>query len=161
MSPRERTPCLHCFRGHLDRGAPEPAPITDEVARFLYRPISDRERARLYTDLVAEPATRIETSRAAAILARAALELCATRRSAWFERVIAAGTTCLLGGNIARVLADGSFAYGIREPGQVIRLGLEDLAESVDCTVCKRRVTVAHEAPTDVCTDADADAALL
>ncbi|HEY5936898.1 MAG TPA: ThiF family adenylyltransferase, partial [Kofleriaceae bacterium] len=161
VSPRERTPCLHCFRGHLDRGAPEPAPITDEVARFLYRPISDGERARLYTDLVAEPATRIETMRAAAILARAALELCATRRSAWFDRALAAGTTCLLGGNIATRLADGSFAYGIREAGQVIRLGLEDLAESVDCSICRRRVTVAHQPQTVVSTDGDADAALL
>jgi hypothetical protein len=159
VSPRERTPCLHCFRGHLDRGAPEPAPITDEVARFLYRPISDRERARLYTDLVAEPATRIETMRAAAILARASLELCASRRSAWFERVLAAGTTCLLGGNVARRLADGSFAYGIREPGQVIRLGLEDLTGSVDCEVCKRRVTVAQLPPVNA--DADPDAALM
>jgi molybdopterin/thiamine biosynthesis adenylyltransferase len=160
VSPRERTPCLHCFRGHLDRGAPEPAPITDEIARFLYRPISDGERARLYTDLVAEPATRIETTRAAAVLARATLELCATRRSAWFERVLAAGTTCLLGGNVARRLGDGSFAYGISEPGQVIRLGLEDLAGSLDCEVCKRRVTVALP-PANPEVDADADAALL
>lgn len=137
VSPRERTPCLHCFRGHLYRGPAEPLP--DELAAFLYEPVSDRERAQRYTDLVAEPASQIETLRAAHVLARCALEVASARRSPWFARVLAESTTCLLGGNAAG-------AYGITSPGQVVRLGLDDIAgttERIRCDVCRREMTVA------------------
>ncbi|MEW5848787.1 MAG: ThiF family adenylyltransferase [Myxococcota bacterium] len=163
VSPALGTPCLHCFRGHLYRGTPEPAPMDNEVANFLYQPMDEARRNQAYRDLVAEPATRIETARAAEVLARCALELCSPQPSTWFQRVIDEGTTCLLGGNVARQLPDGSHAYGIREPGQVIRLGLDDVvgsAESVECHVCGRRMDVTLREDLPAVAD-DADAALL
>ena len=137
VSPRERTPCLHCFRGHLYRGPAEPVP--DDVAAFLYEPAPDAVRAQRYTDLVAEPASQIETLRAAHVLARAAIELMSPARSPWFARVLAESTTCLVGGNAAG-------AYGITHAGQVVRLGLDDLAGATDqirCEVCARTMQVA------------------
>ena len=137
VSPRERTPCLHCFRGHLYRGPAEPMP--DEVAAFLYEPVADAVRAQRYTDLVAEPASQIETMRAAHVLARCAVEIAAPVRTRWFARVLAESTTCLLGGNAAG-------AYGITHPGQVLRLGTADIAGTTDhvqCDVCHRVMDVA------------------
>lgn len=113
--------------------------LPDEVAAFLYEPVSDAERAQRYTDLVAEPASQIETLRAAHVLARCAAELVAPVRTPWFTRVLADSTTCLLGGNAAG-------AYGITEPGQVIRLGVDDIAGTTDhvrCDVCQRELAVA------------------
>ena len=135
--PAMRTPCLHCFRGHLYRGAADD-PVPDELASFLYAPMSDDERARRYTDLVAEPATRIETLRAALVLARCAVELLAPQ-TAWFARMLAEHTTCLLGGN-------ASGAYGITAPGQVLRLGLDEItgtSDRIECDVCGRTLDVA------------------
>lgn len=154
VSPRERTPCLACFRGHLDRGPAEPLP--DEVAAFLYEPVPDAERARRHTDLVAEPASQIETLRAAHVLACAASQLASPRRSPWFARVLAESTTCLLGGNAAG-------AYGITAPGQILRLGLEDVTGATDrirCDVCHRvmAVVLRDELPA---IDDSADAALM
>lgn len=128
VSPRDGTPSAADFRGHLYRGTPAPPPITDDVAAFLYQPVSDELRAARYRDLVAEPASRIETARAAELLARCALELVTEQRSPWFSRVIAEGTTCLLGGNAVFRYDDGEYAYGITHPGQIVRLGLADVA---------------------------------
>lgn len=156
IAPREGTPCFHCFRGHLDRGPSEPIP--DEVAAFLYEPVTDAERARRYTDLVAEPASQIETLRAAHVLARCAAELLAPRRSPWFARALAEDTTCLLGGNAAG-------AHGITAPGQVLRLGLADLSGSagrVRCDVCGRVLELApRDVPAPAPLDDDAAAAAL
>ena len=155
VSPPERTPCLHCFRGHLYRGPSEPIP--DEVAAFLYEPVADAVRVQRYTDLVAEPASQIETLRAVHVLARCAVELSAPARTPWFTRVMSESTTCLLGGN-----ASGS--YGITHPGQVLRLGIEDIAGTSDhvrCDVCGRVMEVAlRDDPMPALDDA-ADAALL
>jgi hypothetical protein len=151
VSPREQTPCLHCYRGHLYAGPPEPLP--DDVAAFLYESVPDEERTKRYTDLVAEPATQIETLRAAHVLARCAVELINPIRTPWFTRVLADATTCLIGGNAAG-------AYGITTPGQVIRLGPEDIAGAeshLRCGVCKRRLEVAlHTALPDTPDEADA-----
>jgi hypothetical protein len=126
---------LHCFRGHLYRGPAEQPPISDEVAAFLYQP-ANHDR---YVDLVAEPASKIETLRAAHVLARCAADLLAATRSPWFSRVLSESTTCLLGGNVAG-------AYGITHPGQVIRLGILDImgmSDRVRCDVCHREMEVA------------------
>ena len=155
IAPRERTPCLQCFRGHLYRGPAEPIP--DEVASFLYEPVPDATRAQRYTDLVAEPASQIETLRAAHVLARCAAELASPDRSPWFARVLAESTTCLIGGN-----ASGS--YGITQRGQVIRLGLDDIAGSTDdihCDVCARTMRVALREDAAPVLDELADAAFL
>jgi hypothetical protein len=154
IAPREHTPCLHCFRGHLYRGPAEPLP--DDVAAFLYEPAADDVRAQRYTDLVAEPASQIETLRAAHVLARCAAELMSPVRSPWFSRVLADSTTCLLGGNVAG-------AYGITHAGQVLRLGLDDIAGPTDqirCDVCARTMQVALREDLPALDDA-ADAAFL
>jgi hypothetical protein len=151
ISPREQTPCLHCYRGHLYAGPPEALP--DEVAAFLYESVSDEERRRRYTDLVAEPATQIETLRAAHVLARCAVELIDPTRTPWFTRVLADATTCLVGGNAAG-------AYGITTPGQVIRLGPEDVADATVCTVCSRTLRAAFADDVPAMPEDLADAAL-
>ncbi len=148
VSPEERTPCLACLRdGALDRG-PEPAlPVDDELGRFLYEELAPGERERRWHELVAEPATPIETGRIADLAARCLCELAlpAGERSPWLRRLSAEGTTCLIGGN--QVLAEGGeLAYGIRYPGQVVRLGLGDLRSASGracCGVCGRRFRAA------------------
>ncbi len=148
--PDEETPCLHCLRGNLFRGAPSAPRMTSEVERFLYRDLAVPERAEerreAYTNLVAEPASPIETGRIAEVLARCALQSLApaNMRELWFERMLSAKTTCLLGGNVVDIHG-GEAAYGISEPGQVIRLGLEDImgaAESIECQSCGRQLEV-------------------
>jgi hypothetical protein len=143
------TPCLHCYRGHLFRGAEPPAPVDDELARFLYAEPDERERERLYLGLVAEPATRVETARIADVASHLALEALAPRasRAAWFRRLVEAQTTVLLGGNTVVETEAGTPAYGLTRPGQVVRLGREDLAAceaEIVCRVCGRRHEVAH-----------------
>lgn len=160
------TPCLCCLRGHLFAGPASAAPMTDEVARFLYRDLAPGERDRLYQDLVAEPATRIETGRAAAVLAHCALEALAPpdARSPWFQRLLAEQTTCLLGGNVAERDADGQPAYGLTYPGQVVRLGLPDLvgveARRV-CPVCGRELQIGQRIELPVASPEEIDRALL
>jgi hypothetical protein len=163
--PAERTPCAHCFRGNLYRGLESQAPVPDEVASFLYsRP--DQERDRLYTNLVAEPATKIETSRISDVVARCAAEALSApeHRSPWFARMLAEATTCLLGANVVEEREDGSHAYGITYPGQVIRLGLGDVTgveERVTCERCGRQMRVAHRVELPRCDEDEADRAML
>jgi hypothetical protein len=147
--PEEHTPCAHCFRGHLYRGVESQAPIPDEVASFLYSRPEASDRDRLYVDLVAEPATKIETSRIADVVSRCAVEamLEPGRRSAWMARMLAEGTTCLLGANAVERREDGRLAYGMTHAGQVVRLGLSDVAgaeERITCESCGRRMDVVH-----------------
>jgi hypothetical protein len=167
--PQEGTPCLHCFRGHLFKGIESAPPMQDDLAAFLYQELSEEQRRRAYVDLVAEPATRIETGRVAEIAARCVAEALApaARRGLWFRRMLATGTTCLLGGNVVERLGDddGTTAYGLTFPGQVVRLGLEDVAGAGServCDLCGRRMEVVHRhelpAPAD---DAELDRALL
>lgn len=143
--PSERTPCLHCYRAHVWRGIPAATPVDDETAAFLYQHPDDVERQRLHADLVAEPATRIETFRPALLLARCAAQVLAERRAPWFRRLLQASTTLLLGGNTVDPHADGSLAYGISQPGQVVRLGLEDVVgagATETCHACGRVMDV-------------------
>jgi len=142
VMPGEGTPCLHCFRGHLFSGPESAPPIDDELAHFLYSPIPSELREQTYVNLVAEPATEVETARIAAVAARCATEALRSSglRSGWFERMLHEGTTCLLGGNVAENGPDG-WAYGIAFAGQVIRLGLPDLVgleASLLCRGCGR-----------------------
>jgi len=148
-SAQAPTPCLHCFRGHLFRGVEPAPPMDDELASFLYQQVDPEERRRLYVDLVAEPATAIETGRVAEVTARCAAEVLAPAesRSTWFQRLLAEGTTCLLGGNVVEQIDDDETAYGLTYPGQVVRLGLGDVAgvgASRVCEVCGRALEVTH-----------------
>jgi hypothetical protein len=139
--------------------------MTDEVASFLYREPSAAERDRLYVNLVAEPATPMETSRIADVAARLLTELVSPRhaRSGWFARMLREGTTCLLGANVVET-RDGEPVYGMTFAGQVVRLGLGDLvgaeAQRV-CGVCGRELEVTHRVELPRAADADVDAALL
>ena len=146
--PAEDTPCLHCFRGHLYRGAESAAPMSDELASFLYEELDDEQRRAAYVELVAEPASALETTSIAAVTARCAAEALAppAQRGRWFRRLLAHGTTCLLGGNVTEE-QDGQPAYGLTYPGQVVRLGLDDVVgtgHSRTCDICGRRLEVKH-----------------
>lgn len=166
VMPQERSPCLHCFRGHLYRGPESAVPMRDDVAQFLYRDIDAADRDRLYIDLVAEPATRIDTGRLAQVAARCVVEALAptAQRGRWMQRMQQEGTTCLVGGNVVEHHADGGSAYGITQPGQVVRLGLPDVVGSGcehTCRVCGRTLTVVHSDALPVAQDSDVDAALV
>ncbi|MFH1807927.1 MAG: ThiF family adenylyltransferase [Pseudomonadota bacterium] len=166
VDPVAGTPCLHCFRGRLFAGPASAPVVADELSRFLYRSVDDAERDRLYTDLVAEPASRIETSRIADLAALAAAELLLPRqlRSPWVERCFDEDTTCLLGGNTVATVDSGEVAYGISTPGQVIRLGLDDVVGSAEiqhCEVCGRTLETAHRLHWDEAAPGCVDEALL
>lgn len=159
------TPCLHCYRGHLFRGRESAPPMTDETARFLYQS-DDATRADAYRNLVAEPASAIETGRIAEVAWLCLTELLAPAgaRSPWFGRALALGTNCFLGGNVVERHADGGSAYGLEFPGQVVRLGTGDIAgagDQVACAVCGRRLAVTHALELPAADAAAADAVLL
>ncbi|MBN2499022.1 MAG: ThiF family adenylyltransferase [Deltaproteobacteria bacterium] len=164
--PGEGTPCLHCFRGRLFAGPASAPVVDDELAAFLYQRLDARSRERLYVDLVAEPAGYIETGRVAAVAARCAAEMLrpAAERGLWFRRMLGASTTCLLGGNAVDRSQSGAHAYGLRYTGQVVRLGVEDLAgseEQTRCAVCGRSLDIRHRLDLPETPDAEVDLALL
>jgi tRNA A37 threonylcarbamoyladenosine dehydratase len=164
--PGEHTPCAHCFRGNLYKGVESQAPVSDEVASFLYSRPQQAERDRLYVNLVAEPATKIETVRIADVLARCAAQIAESpgQRSVWFAKMLEEGTTCLLGANVVERRENGTTAYGMTHAGQVIRLGLADVTgveERLTCEECGRQMTVAHRIEQARCEDAETDRALL
>jgi len=164
--PAEATPCLSCFRGNLYRGVESSAPMSDELAHFLYRELSPVERDRAYVDLVAEPATPIETGRIAEVAGRCLVELLAApaQRSDWFNRLLQGGTTCLLGGSVVEQRGAGETAYGITFAGQVVRLGVDDVVgagDSLTCRVCGRTLEVKHRVELPAANEDDVDLALL
>jgi len=113
-------PCFDCVRGHLYTG-PTAALTPEQRAAY------DRDPSTLQ----AEPATLLESGRAANVAARLALQLArpATERAAWFQQGQAAAAICYIGGNIAQQTA-GGWAYGIARPGQVVRYGVADILGS-------------------------------
>jgi hypothetical protein len=158
VHPALRTPCYECFRGHLHRGAQSRPIASDEVMQFLYA----RPNPSGYRDLVAEPASAIETGRVADVAIGCLSELLAERRAGWFERLCAEETTCLIGGNTTDVLDGGEPAYGITRPGQVVRVGLDDLVgDEHSCSTCARKLRPAHRVQREVIDAAAEDAALL
>jgi len=165
MLPGEGTPCLDCFRGHLYRGLETAPPLEDELSHHLYCELSGEARERALVELVAEPATRIETARIAAVAGQCLVELLRppAERSPWVGRLLAAGTTCLLGGNVVERVGE-EHAYGITYPGQVVRLGLENVADVERervCPSCGRRLEVRHSLALPAADDEAIDRALL
>ncbi len=153
LDPRASTPCLECYRGHLSRGAAAPLPVSNEQAQFLYTHADDATRAQTWKDLVAEPATRLETVRAAWVAARCVAAVLSDQKPAWFETMMREGTTCLLGGHDVVPNEDGEPSHGVVTPGQVLRLGLPDLQRGVSdgpCPVCQAQPTVEAAPPADV-----------
>ncbi|MBI2570255.1 MAG: ThiF family adenylyltransferase [Candidatus Schekmanbacteria bacterium] len=143
--PQHGTPCLHCLRSHLAAGPAAPPPVRDELASFLYQELSGADREQAYRDLVAEPATPVDTARLAAVTTACVVEALRPPldRAPWFRRLLREKTTCLLGGNQVTEIG-GRPAYGIQRPGQVIRLGLEDLVRGTGaCPGCGRCLPVA------------------
>lgn len=160
------TPCLSCWRGHLYRGPASALPVPDEVGAMLYAMPSGEGRDLAFTELVAEPATAIETGRLVDVVARCARELLAPagRRSPWFRRMLAEETTCLIGGNVVEIREDGEAAYGLTFPGQVVRLGLEDIVgieEHPVCGACGRRLTARFRVDLPAVDGDDADRGML
>lgn len=84
-------------------------------------------------------------------------------RSAWFKRMLAEKTTCLLGGNVVEVTEEGETAYGISSPGQVIRLGLNDLkgVREERCVCCSRILTPTYRVPVPQVEVSETDIGLL
>jgi len=123
--PAKGTPCFDCLRGHLYTG-PHPGLTEEEQARY--------EHGRAVT-LEAEPATLVETSRAAAVAARLGLEMLSSVQAGWFRELIAEGQTCLIGANETQYTAQG-WAYGLSLPGQVAAFGLNQLFSSEKVAVC-------------------------
>ena len=118
--------------------------------------VPPEDRERIGRELVAEPASPIDTNHIAEVAARIAAELLSppSKRSFWIQRMLTQNTTCLLGGNTIEQKEDGSYAYGLTQPGQVIRLGLEDIAsreEITHCDTCGRKLVTMHrlESPPD------------
>lgn len=141
-----RGPCYGCLQGHLYTGE-VPSLTEEELARYDATP-QDPSREML----AAEPATRIDTARAADAVARIGLELLLprVRRAAWLERMISEEKTCLIGGNHAEYRhAEEVWSLGITSPGSAMLYGVESFIGSADereeeCLYCGRmnRITI-------------------
>ena len=139
-----RGPCFGCLRGHLYTG-PAPAPTPEEALRY--------DRPARPGELQGEPATVVESGRAADVLARLAAELARPRprRAPWLRDLLAHEQTCLIGGLTAEARRgpDGApaWAYGLQVPGQVVAFGVAQVvgAGTVQvCPDCGRRLPVAY-----------------
>jgi hypothetical protein len=139
-----RGPCFGCLRGHLYTG-PAPPPTPEEALRY--------DRPPAPGELQAEPATVVESGRAADVLARLAAALAQPRRQrpAWLADLLAREQTCLIGGVTAQPVAgaDGpAWPYGVALPGQVVAFGLAQVlgvGSTQVCPDCGRRLDVKYE----------------
>jgi hypothetical protein len=128
------SPCFGCVRGHLYLGA-QPRLTPEQRARYIS---SDH-------DLAAEPATRIETGRAADLAAHIAFGLLQSKSAPWLERAFSEEQTFFLGGNSVERAESGKPAYGIEIPGEVRLFGLQDIAgrgRYLECWDCGRHLSV-------------------
>lgn len=127
-------PCFGCIRGHIYRGA---SPGLTPEQRRMY--ISSEH------DLQAEPATIVETGRAATMAAMIAQGYLEPQTATWLHRALGEGNTLFLGGNHAELTADG-YAYGIETVGEARVYGVGDIASRgayVECWDCGRKFDVA------------------
>jgi hypothetical protein len=139
-----RGPCFGCLRGHLYTG-PAPPPTPEEALRY--------DRPPAPGELQAEPATVVESGRAADVLARLAAGLTLPRRHrpGWLADLVAREQTCLIGGATAQPGAGepgGGWAYGVALPGQVVAFGTAQVLGSGPaqvCLDCGRSLTVSYE----------------
>lgn len=135
-----RGPCLDCLRGHLYSG-PAPRLTPEEESAYV--------RGGLH-ELSGEPATLVESGHAATGMLRLALAFLAGEPPSWFRRALMEQSTCFLGGTHAEQLSSGVWAYHIRYPGQVLRLGTNQIAGiSYRCPTCGRinQAALAYESP--------------
>jgi hypothetical protein len=127
-----RGPCFGCLRGHLYTG-PTPPPTPEEALRY--------DRPPAPGELQAEPATVVESGRAADVLARLAAALAQPRRAhpGWMTDLLASEQTCLIGGLTAQPVAGepgAAWAYGVALPGQVVAFGTAQVLGSGPAQVC-------------------------
>lgn len=128
-------PCFGCVRGHLHLGT-QPSLTPEQRAHYVS---NDQE-------LTAEPATRIETGRAADLGAQIACALLLPEQMPWLARARAEESNFFLGGNCVDRQDDGALAYGIEWPGEVRLYGLQDIAgrgSYLECWDCGRQLPVA------------------
>ena len=160
VDPTRGTPCYDCYRGHLHRGVQSRPKVPDDVSSFLYIEPDAAKRDAAYRDLVAEPASAIETSRVADLATACLIGL--AQRAPWLERALEENTLCLIGGNTTDTLEGGDPAYGIKHAGQVVRVGLDDLVgDDHTCVTCGRTLLTEHKPEVPRLDPASEDAALL
>lgn len=126
-------PCFGCLRGHLYLGK-TPSLTPEQRARYI----------SLDHDLAAEPATRIETGRAADLAAHIAYGLLNLDKTTWLSRALAENKTFFLGGN-ASEQQKSKWVYNIELPGEVRLFGLQDIAgrgDYIECWDCGRKLPV-------------------
>jgi hypothetical protein len=128
-------PCFGCVRGHLYLGS-QPSLTPEQRARY----VSSEH------DLAAEPATRIETARAADMAAHIAAGFLQLESAAWLRRALDEEQTFFLGGNTVEIDRNGDYVYGIEWPGQVRLYGLQEITgrgSYVQCWDCNRQLPIA------------------
>ncbi|KAF0214584.1 MAG: hypothetical protein FD167_5253, partial [bacterium] len=109
-------PCFGCVRGHLYLGV-APSLTPEQRARY----VSSEH------DLMAEPATRVETGRAADLAAHIAYSLLNLGTTPWLSRALAEEQTFFLGGNATELQPNGKWVYTIELPGEVKIFGLDNI----------------------------------
>ncbi|MBI4850984.1 MAG: ThiF family adenylyltransferase [Acidobacteria bacterium] len=127
-------PCFGCVRGHLYLGE-MPSLTPEQKARY----ISSEH------DLKAEPATRIETGRAADLASHLAYGLLNLDENLWLKRALSDEQTFFLGGNASEMQFNGNWAYTIEFPGEVKLFGLQDIVgrgDYVECWDCGRKLPI-------------------
>ncbi len=127
-------PCFGCVRGHLYLGV-APSLTPEQRARY----VSSEH------DLMAEPATRVETGRAADLAAHIAYGLLNLDTTPWLSRALAEEQTFFLGGNATELQPNGKWAYTIELPGEVKLFGLQDITgrgDYIECWDCGRKLLV-------------------
>lgn len=128
------SPCFGCIRGHLYLGK-TPSLTPEQRARY----ISSEH------DLTAEPATRVETGRAADLAAHIAYSLLNLDKNLWLARALAEEQTFFLGGNASEEQLNGDWAYTIELPGEVKLFGLQDITgrgDYIECWDCGRKLPI-------------------
>jgi hypothetical protein len=139
-----RGPCFGCLRGHLYTG-PAPAPTPEEALRY--------DRPAPPGELQGEPATVVESGRAADVMIRLAAELARPRRgrAPWLRDLLAQEQTCLIGGLTVEAVpgpdGDPAWAYGVQVPGQVVAFGAAQVVGTGAvqvCPDCGRHLPVAY-----------------
>lgn len=131
---RSGAPCFGCVRGHLYLGK-TPSLTPEQKARY----VSSEH------DLAAEPATRIETGRAADLASHIAYSLLNLEKVEWLARALRNEQIFFLGGNISEKQED-KWVYTIEIPGEVKLFGLEDIVgrgDYIECWDCSRKIPVA------------------
>ncbi|MBN8724512.1 MAG: ThiF family adenylyltransferase [Acidobacteria bacterium] len=130
------SPCFGCIRGHLYLGA-TPSFTPEQRARY----VSSEH------DLMAEPATRVETSRASDLATHLAWGLLNLAETSWLERALATDMTFFLGGNTSEKQKE-QWVYDIKIPGEVKIFGLTDITgrgNYIECWDCGRKLDVVVE----------------